>query len=240
MLRIFETPESVSQAAADFILSVGKKAVGERGGFSLVLSGGSTPRQIFDLIALRAADFRELWAATKFFWGDERCVPPDHADSNYRMAREHLLEPLAIPDDRIHRMKGEDPDSDRAAAAYEKLFPPQPDLILLGMGEDGHTASLFPGTAAVGESQRIVVPGLAPVEPTRRLTITPPAIRSARNVLVVTTGEGKAPALARVFAAKGSLDETPARLVREATWFVDRDAAGQLKNPTIAPEGETP
>jgi 6-phosphogluconolactonase len=228
MLCIFDDREKLSRAAAGHIVQVGRQCVEDRGRFDLVLSGGSTPRRVYEMLAGTAQGHPTLWENTHFYWGDERCVPPEHPDSNYRLAKLSLLEPLGIPPGQVHRIAAEAPNPESAALAYETEFPAEPDLLLLGCGEDGHIASLFPGSPALGESKRSFVAVEGPKEPRRRITITPPAIAAARKVLVLLAGTNKARAVLRVFSREGSMEETPARLVRGARWFMDKDASARI------------
>ena len=167
-IRLFADLEELSEAAAGEFCSIACQAIAERGRAVVTLSGGSTPRRLYELLATGRYRQRVAWDRVEFFWGDERAVPPDDSDSNYRMARQVLLEPLAIPAAHIHRIEGERNDLDAAALAYEREIarvfgvlpdgpPPAFDLVLLGMGTDGHTASLFPGTDAAGEASRWVL-----------------------------------------------------------------------------------
>jgi 6-phosphogluconolactonase len=165
-----------------------------------------------------------LWRQREFFFGEERGVPPGDPESNYRMAKETLFG--SHPESRVHRMEADRPDLDRAAGDYAKLLPDAIDVLLLGMGQDGHTASLFPGSTALEERERKVVAVVGPKPPPRRLTITPPVIEAAREIFVLVRGADKAAALRR--AREGVLNprETPAQLARRGTWIVDRLALG--------------
>jgi 6-phosphogluconolactonase len=166
------------------------------------------------------------------YFGDERAVPPDHPDSNFGMARSALLDHVPVQFDRVHRMAAEEPDLASAAEDYARLLPARLDVLLLGLGPDGHTASLFPGSAALSETGRLVVAvsrPAPPIEPSvRRMTITPPVIDAARQVVMLVTGEGKAAVVARVL--DGPLDPAvlPAQIARHGTWIVDHAAASQL------------
>jgi 6-phosphogluconolactonase len=230
-------------AAADRVRRAADEAVRARGRFTIALAGGSTPRRLYAALAEMPADPPAIrWRQVHVFWGDERTVPPDHADSNYRMAREAMLDRLAIPDDQIHRMKGEYLDTAHAAREYEhdlvECFGltagdrPRFDLILLGMGPDGHTASLFPGTAALGERDRLVVSNHVPVFETDRLTLTVPAINAARAVVFLVEGASKAPMLHEVLEGPRDPNRLPSQLIAPAdgtlTWMVDAAAAANL------------
>ena len=241
-LRIFENGEELAREAADFVVWSGEQAVKSAGAFRLALSGGATPTALYTLLAGSALANRLEWLRVALFFGDERCVPPDHADSNFRMANDTLLKPLKIPQDRVFRMRGED-EPEQAARQYEgsirKEFSasapawPRFDVILLGLGDDGHTASLFPGTPALNERQRLVVPNQAPQGTRQRLTFTVPLINQAHAVVFLVSGKSKAAALKAVLedrTADGS--RVPARLVQpeqgRLIWFLDRAAAAEL------------
>lgn len=241
-LRIWENGEELAREAADFVVWTGEQAVKGGGTFRLALAGGTTPKALYALLAGSSLAKRLDWRRVEVFFGDERCVPPDHADSNFRMADEALLKPLKIPQDRIFRMKGED-EPEQAARQYEdrirKAFDvsapawPRFDLILLGLGEDGHTASLFPGTAAVNERQRLAVPNQAPQGVRERLTFTLPLINQARTVVFLVSGRSKAPALRSVLEDPAADPQRfPAKLVQpeqgRLLWFLDRAAAAEL------------
>jgi 6-phosphogluconolactonase len=200
-------------------------AVAERGSCALALSGGQTPEPVYrQLASLSSID----WQRVAVFFADERGVPPDHADSNYRMVHLALLSRVPIPSSNVHRMEAERPDRDAAAREYERLLPARLDVLLLGMGADGHTASLFPGSAAVEERHRLVLPVLGPKPPAQRLTITPPVIEAARKVAVLATGADKAAMVERALAGPLAPKAVPAQLARRGVWFLDRAAAAQL------------
>ncbi len=239
VLRRVRDAEAGARAAAEEIGAAATRAVAAHGAFTLALAGGSTPRRLYALLADASAPFRGRipWDRTHVFFGDERPVPPDHPDSNYRMAREALLDHVAVAS--VHRIRGEDP---AAADAYEaelrRFFgvppggePPRLDVVLLGLGPDGHTASLFPGTAAVDETVRWVVSPFVARLGTRRTTLTLPILNRARAVVFVVSGAGKATALARVLAPTPGAEPLPAARVRpdgEAVWIFDDDAASAL------------
>jgi 6-phosphogluconolactonase len=189
----------------------------------LALSGGSTPRRAYEL----AAELRADWSGVGLWWGDERCVPPDDEQSNFRLAREALLDRLAHPPAAVHRIRGE-LEPEQAALRYDaELRGVTFDLVLLGLGEDGHTASLFPHSAALGEEERLAVAVVRPDVP--RVTLTPPALRAARQVVFLAVGEEKAEAVKRAFDAAPD-PATPASLIRggRTTAILDRAAALRL------------
>ncbi len=240
-VRRLNTPQELFHAAAEEVLSVAQKAISERGRFAIALSGGSTPKGLFTLIAANASAGLP-WNQVFFFWGDERHVSPDDADSNYRMAKESLLSKIPVPAANIFPVPSENPDAEAVAAAYEhtlrKFFAapagefPSFDLILLGMGPDGHTASLFPETAALQEKSRLVVANWVEKLNTSRITFTLPLLNAARCVLFLVSGTDKSGALREVLQGKGPGEKYPSKLVRPSRgnviWLVDRAAASEL------------
>ena len=201
-------PLSLFQYAAGLFSRLSRDAVFRSGRFAVALSGGSTPRGLYGQLAAEPYRSQIAWEKVHFFWSDERCVPPEHPDSNYGMAWEALLSRVFLHSSNIHRPAAEDADPARAAEAYEReiraffeIGPqefPRFDLVLLGMGDDGHTASLFPDSPALGESQRIFVANHVAKLNTNRLTLTFPAINSAAQVAVLVSGKKKAPVLREV------------------------------------------
>ena len=244
MIETFPTPETLADAVAQHIVARAAATIAATGRFTLALSGGSTPRAAYSRLAtgdwqLATGD----WRLVHILWGDERCVPPDDLRSNYRMAKEALLDRVPIPADQIHRIRGED-DPAKAAAEYERelralLGSEGLDLVLLGLGEDGHTASLFPGQAAVHETARWVVAVPAPDGTMWRVTLTPAVLNAARNVTFVVSGAGKAQRLEQVLQGPFTPDILPAQSIRptqgQLTWMVDEAAAGK----TTAHHGDT-
>jgi 6-phosphogluconolactonase len=231
--RAFADLDALSRAAADDFVAL---VHGTSGTFHVALSGGSTPKKLFDVLAERGRDALP-WDRVELWWGDERTVPPEHADSNYGMARQHLIEPLGLDPARVHRLEGERPPV-AAAGDYERALvgalgaPPIFDLVWLGMGPDGHTASLFPGSPGVRDRSSYVLanPCDSPLTkgPTTRLTITLPVIDAARHVRFLVGGADKADTLALV--AKGPNERYPSSLVTAAdtVWFVDQAAGSKL------------
>jgi 6-phosphogluconolactonase len=195
---------------------------------SLALSGGSTPRPVYQGLAAELPD-HEAWRRIDVFFGDERCVPPGDPASNYRMAREALLDRVPVDLSQVHRMEGERADHDEAARAYEAVLPARLDLLVLGLGDDGHTASLFPGAPSLAESHRRVIAVDGPTPPRDRLTITPPVIRGARLTIGLVAGAAKADALARVIDGPYAPDRTPGQLARAGLWIADTAAAARLE-----------
>ena len=234
--------EALSHTAAEVIIRSIEKKLEVHDFFTLVLSGGSTPKNIFTLMG--NDDFfraRIPWEKIYFFWGDERHVPPDHEESNYRMANEILLSRVPVPGKNIHRIKSENPDAGTAAEQYEeelRLFFnlkqgqfPRFDCVLLGMGTDGHTASLFPGTEALQEETRFVVANRVEQFQTYRITLTLPVLNNADFVMFIVSGKEKAEMLKKVIEVKHPTP-LPAQLIEpkqgRLLWLVDQPSASQL------------
>jgi 6-phosphogluconolactonase len=232
--RVLPDPDALADAAARELVDAARRDITLRGRFLLALAGGRTPIGLYQCLASHPLRQEVDWSAFEFFWSDERAVAPSHPDSNYAMARRTLLEPLGIDEHRVHRMRGDAEDLDAAALEYEAELlqvagdPPALDLILLGLGADGHTASLFPGAKAVAENNRWVVASVGPNPAGRRLTLTFPTIHAARRILVIVAGPDKAEAL-RLSMEGGALRALPAQRLQEAgsrvAWFVDAEAA---------------
>jgi 6-phosphogluconolactonase len=237
-VRVLPDAGALFHAAAEEWVAAARSAVGDRGRFALALSGGRTPRGLYRLLADEVA-FRDAmpWDRTHVFWSDERHVPPDHPDSNFRMAREALLDRVPVPAANIHRVPGEDPDARRAAARYESEIRaffgsalsavPRFDLILLGLGTDGHTASLFPGTSASDDTTRLVVVTRAPAAGGERISLTLPVLNRAGCVMVLVSGADKA-AITRTVLGEPRDPPLPAQRVRPAgrlLWLLDAAAA---------------
>jgi 6-phosphogluconolactonase len=241
--EIFSTPQALGEAAANYVSQVSARAVTERGRFCVALSGGSLPKLLGPPLAAQPRRSQIEWSAWHVFWADERCVPLAHAESNYRLAREYLFEQVPIPPDQIYAIDDALPPG-LAAEAYQgllqQLFQPGPgeiprfDLILLGMGEDGHTASLFPGHPLLTETERWIAPiEDSPKPPPERITLTLPLINQARHIAFLAAGSGKAAVLSEVFGPTERDPILPVQLVHpaadgELVWFVDRAAAMQL------------
>jgi 6-phosphogluconolactonase len=246
-VRVLPDAAAVQRAAAEEFAARTEAAARARGAAFAALSGGSTPRGLHTLLADPTGPFRARvpWERLHVFWGDERCVPPDHRDSNYRMARETLLDHVPVPPSQVHRMAGEDPDPARAADRYARELRaaferhgrldggwPRFDLVFLGMGPDGHTASLFPGTAAVHETARPVVALWVTKLSAHRITLTPPVLNRADTVLFLVTGADKTETLAAVLEGPAQPDVLPSQVVQPATggaiWLVDAAAGARL------------
>lgn len=217
-----------ARVAAEWIAKKASAAVRARGVCSIALAGGSTPRPVYAELD-RLEKFP--WAEAEFYFGDERCVPIDHPESNYRMVRETLLKSHAEALGRLARMPADAPDREKAADRYARRLPDPLDLLVLGMGEDGHTASLFPGSAALDETSRRVVPAAGPREPRERMTITPPVIERARSIVVLASGITKAHMVSRALGGLYLPKEVPVQLARRGTWIVDHAAATYVLNP---------
>ncbi|GMA16173.1 6-phosphogluconolactonase [Deinococcus metallilatus] len=221
-LRVFPTPEATAQAAAEAFARAAREAVSARGAFQVALSGGSTPKLMYR--ALRGLP-DVPWSAVHVYFSDERSVGPDSPDSNYRLAHDELLTHVPVPEAQIHRMEGERRPLEDAARAYAALLPERLDVVLLGMGDDGHTASLFPGTEALQATGRVAA-NWVPKLNTGRLTFTFPEINAARERWLLVTGAGKAEVLREVQAGEG---DYPVARVQDPVWFLDAAAAEPLR-----------
>lgn len=242
VVSVLADPAAVADEAARQVVAIGAAAIEARGRFLVALSGGSTPRALHARLAAPDLRARLDWSRVEICWSDERAVPPDHPDSNYRMARETLLDVLGLPERQVHRIHGESPDPEAAADDYACRLvdlaggtsgvPTAPvlDLVLLGMGTDGHTASLFPHTPALDVTDRWVVPNRAPRPPIDRITITFPVIHAARAVRVIATGADKAGTLAQMLHGPRDPAGLPSQRLADARgdlrWLVDA-AAGR-------------
>jgi 6-phosphogluconolactonase len=247
-IKVLPDPAAIAAEAAERIVRAVDEAIALSGRFRIGLSGGSTPKLLFQLLAGEACCDRIDWSNVEIFFADERCVPPDHADSNYRLARETLLSKAKIPGDNVYRMRGEVEPPNDAAKEYgqmlkEKFGGPTIedggglDMILLGMGEDGHTASLFPGTAAVNEMKHRCVANYAEHSTTGkswRLTLTAPFINRSREVIVLVAGASKAKVLAEVLEGPRDPQRLPIQLIAPAdgklSWLIDAAAAGMAES----------
>jgi 6-phosphogluconolactonase len=242
-IRTLTTPQELFAAAAEEVVRAASEAVAERGRFTIVLSGGSTPKSLFNLLATNARTVLP-WDRMFFFWGDERHVPPTDPDSNYKMAEETMLSKIPVPAGNVFRIAAENPDAAAAADTYEKTLQkffalepgqfPRFDLILLGMGPDGHTASLFPGSAGLQEKSRLVIANWVEKFKTSRLTFTLPVLNAAACVTFLVSGTDKAPALHAVLEGDAPGEQYPSKLVRpvdgKLIWLIDRAAASELSS----------
>ena len=245
-VRTYPDAASLARAAAEDFVTLAAEAVAVHGQFVVALSGGSTPRATYTLLASDEFAARVDWPRVRVFWGDERCVPPDHPDSNYRMAREALLDKIPIPTENVHRIQSE-LSPDQAATAYQEELEAvlgiggRFDLILLGMGTDGHTASLFPGTAVIYEQTRKVVAHRVKKLGAWRITLTPVVINAAAHVTFLVSGAGKAERLREALTGPYQPDVLPAQIVRPTDgrllWLVDAAAAVHLDVSIHEPTG---
>ena len=246
-IRVVRERDALFCAAAQkFVEIVMRCQEGERV-CSVALAGGSTPRRMYQLLTHPLYESQIAWGRIRIFFGDERQVPPDHQESNFRMAQEAILSQVPIPPEQVFRIEGE-LDPEEAAGRYEAVLRqqfgvmhgglPQFDLILLGMGADGHTASLFPGTSAVRESQKLVAAPWVEKLQTHRVTVTPPVLNAAKHVMFLVSGNDKALALQAVLEGKDNPDQYPAQVVQptegQVFWLVDADAASHLSEKTLA------
>jgi len=245
-VRTLPDGEAIAQEAAREFVTIAKDAIAARGRFTVALAGGSTPKRMYELLADPPLRDQVDWAKIDFFFGDERCVAQDHPESNYGLADKTLLSKLKVSPDRIHRVPADRADREAAARDYQaeiaKTFgvdpdgePPALDLIFLGMGPDGHTASLFPHTPVLGETRRWVAPTHVAKMPTKdRLTMTTAILNRAREVRFAAGGADKAAALKQVLEGARNPEEFPSQLIQPSTgrlvWLVDRAAAQQLSN----------
>ena len=242
-IRIFADLEALSRAAAETIVERASDCLQKQDTFSIALSGGSTPKTLYALLAKEAALADRIpWQRIHFFWSDERHVPPGHPDSNYLMAYNMLLSQAPIPSTNIHRFRSEDANAERAAADYElqiqRFFKiragkmPRFDFVLLGMGADGHTASLFPGTSALKETRRLVLANWVESLRTFRLTLTAPVLNSAACLMFLVAGKDKADAVKAILEGNFDPNRYPAQLIQpcsgELIWLLDGSAGKHL------------
>ncbi|MBK7875255.1 MAG: 6-phosphogluconolactonase [Planctomycetes bacterium] len=237
-VRVLDDLDAVTAAGRERFLAAAERAIRDHGVFRVALAGGSTPKKLYAALVGAPID----WSKVLVFFGDERCVPPTHADSNYRMAREALLSKVVIPGSNVHRIYAESGDVRAAAQEYEDELErvwglihhemPRFDLVLLGMGPDGHTVSLFPGTQALAETKKRVVANHVEKLGAWRITFTPPVINAAREVVFLVAGADKAGVLREVLEGPRDPQRLPAQLVQpddgELVWIVDRAAAAEL------------
>jgi len=242
-VRILADANSIAQTAAAEFLEAARQAVNEKGSFSVALAGGSTPKALYGLLATNPLlQAKVPWSKIQFFFGDERHVPPNDEESNFRMAEEAMLGKAPVDAKQVHRIKGEKRNAAQAAEEYEQDLRasfrlqagqfPRFDLVLLGMGPEGHTASLFPGTKALKEERRLVVSNWVGKLFTDRITLTPPVLNNAARVIFMVHGEEKAPALKAVLEGPYEPEQLPAQMIQpkqgKVLWLVDPSAASML------------
>lgn len=236
---------ALTRKAAEKFCEKAEEAISQKGRFTVALSGGSTPKELYLLLANDDAPFRQRlqWDKIHFFWGDERCVPPSHADSNYRMVNESMLSKLPVLPKNTHPVLGVGGDATKAADDYEQVIRrffrlpddevPKFDLILLGMGNDGHTASLFPGSRALQEKKRLVVAVKTENSSSQRITLTPPVLNGASLVMFLVSGDNKTETLKNVLEGDYEPAKLPAQVVRptngKVLWLLDKAAGAILK-----------
>lgn len=252
-VRIYQNAEELALKAARHFARLADQYVISSGRFTVALSGGSTPKAMLSTLAAEPFLDTVPWSSIFFFWGDERCVPPDHPESNYRMAREALLSRVPVPEQNIFRMAGENPHPEQAAEDYSAtlrnffltgpgapatgttplLQLPRFDLIFLGMGADGHTASLFPGTAALHAEHQIAVANYVEKLQAHRLTLTAATINNARNITFLIAGTDKADTLKAVLTGPSQPETYPCQLIKPGhgslLWMLDEAAAARLR-----------
>jgi 6-phosphogluconolactonase len=234
-IQVLADAEGVAVAGAERVVAAAQDAVAERGAFAIALAGGSTPKRLYELLAGGWYRDRIEWERVEVYFGDERCVGPEDPESNYRMVREALLDQVPIPAENVHRIRGEiEPEA--AAIEYGQLLKARfgdeggVDLTLLGMGDDGHTASLFPGTTALDETKHRAVANFVPKLNAWRVTMTAPFLNRSREVMVLVTGAGKAARVSEVLEGERDPKRLPIQLIQPAsgrvTWIMDVGAAG--------------
>jgi len=238
--HVFTDLEALSEAAADHVIQAASEAIATRGTFHLALAGGSTPRRLYELLASPERRKNTDWSRWEIWFGDERCVPPDHADSNFRMAREALLDHVPIPPEQVHPMVGHADDPEGDARAYVHTMDhiltlagdvPIFDLVLLGMGDDGHTASLFPGTDILAVTDRNAAAVHVAAKDSWRISLTYRVLNRAREITFLVAGAGKAPVLAQVLGQPEAAPRYPVEGIEaqgKVHWFLDQAAAEEL------------
>ncbi len=236
-LRVYDSPADVASALADLFIAKGNEALAARGRFTVSLAGGTTPKAAYALLGTQPRKIALDWTKTEIFFGDERCVPPDDAQSNYRMAREAFIDAVAIPPDNVHRIKGEIDPADAANAYRDEIVAalgdhPRLDLVLLGMGPDGHTASLFPGNDPTADDEALVRAVYSTSQQQWRVTLTPSLLNAARTIAFAVEGAGKAAMLERVRHGPYEPSTFPSQIIApregELLWLVDRAATGSV------------
>ena len=230
-LRVVKDRDELRRAAAELILKKILSAVQARGVCSLALSGGSTPGPVYEELGNSDLAAKVPWSRLEIFFADERAVPMDHPESNYRLVMETLLKSHPEAVGQTFRMPADAADKDQAARRYARRLPDPLDVLVLGMGPDGHTASLFPESPALDEQERRVMAVVAPKPPPDRMTITPSVIQKSRSIVMIVAGVEKAHMVSRVLSGKEDPKTVPAVLAEMANWVVDYAAAGNVLNP---------
>lgn len=240
-VRVFQDLEALSRAAAELFVNLAKQSIAKQGKFVVALSGGSSPKRLYELLGSPPYRDAVSWSQVHFFWADERCVPPDHPESNYKLAFDTLLSVVPVLDANVHRVTGEG-GPDKAAKNYEEIvqkFFGSPgviefDLIILGAGEDGHTASLFPGSPILLETTRLAYPVYLEKPKRDRVTLTLSALNKSSHILFLVFGRAKADIVSGIIEGKNA-QHYPAGLVRpengEIVWLLDEEAAEKLRTP---------
>ncbi|HMF27506.1 MAG TPA: 6-phosphogluconolactonase [Candidatus Cybelea sp.] len=236
-MQVFRDPQALARALADLFVSIGRMSMGDRGSFHVALSGGDTPRAAYQLLAREPWCDELSWSDVFIYFGDERCVPPDDEQSNYLMAKHAFLDSVGIPRHNVHRIAGE-VDPGHAANEYASLLrtvfgnAPRLDLVLLGLGRDGHTASLFPGTPPDTDDDALVRAVYAQSQMMWRVTMTPKVLNLGRTVAFAVEGSEKADILAAVYQGPADPVKYPAQIIEPSSgrliWLVDEMAAGML------------
>ncbi|MEE8190294.1 MAG: 6-phosphogluconolactonase [Candidatus Scalindua sediminis] len=237
-IHVYPNKEKLVAATAERVINLIGQAIQENGLCNIALAGGNTPREVYSMLAANSYRDRVDWNGLHLFWGDERMVPPEHQDSNFRMVQQTLLEHIKIPDGNAHRIRGEI-TPEKAAAEYAELLhdhfredSPHFDLILLGIGEDGHTASLFPDTDAIEECERHTVAVFVPRLNTWRVTLTLPVLNAAREVIFLVSGSSKSNIIQRIMSVKQPTKDLPATMVNPENgtlrWILDSEAAALI------------
>ncbi len=238
-IRIFPNRKELILATTEKIIGCIEEATRKRGCCDFVLAGGNTPRDVYALLSTQPYKDRVCWDDVSLFWGDERTVSPDDLESNYRMVKQTLLDHIAIPERNVHRIRGET-EPRQAASEYEKLLSshfkgdrPRFDFVLLGLGNDGHTASLFPGTEVIGENDQLVAAVYVPKFGTWRVSLTLPVLNAAYEIVFLASGRAKSDIVRRVMCSQKPNKELPATLVTPhsgaVSWMLDSDAASLLE-----------
>jgi len=239
-IEVLSDLEALSHRAASIFVSASRNSIAAKKRFAVAISGGSTPRRLYTILGSETYRDQVDWQSVHFFWADERCVSKDDEASNFKMAFDAFLSKIALPEENIHRIKGEEAP-DKAARDYEKEIRrfhggsewPEFDLIILGVGEDGHTASLFPGSKAIEETIRLAIPVYLEERKKNRVTLTLPVLNNADQVLFLVAGHSKAAVLSEIFGEAERRKLLPAGLInlvhRNMVWLIDQEAAGKLR-----------